>query len=234
MRLIILILIFCTPLFGSFSLKDTLTHTQSGSFLVYEQGKTVTFLRLADKTENFTLLEEVSIPSDRFFRLKQPTRTWYEMGALGNTSWTVAKVDLSTGTLEKVYSYTRSSFLDGSARSFFSTLFNLKFEETPLNRRKKVGPSPGYGREDVRPIWHPPLTIEGKRETAPFNAYTAIWPNDGSELAGKKIEIYLPENRAAFFPFFIEIEGRVGSNKICAIDSGCCITKPLPFLPTNF
>lgn len=215
-----------------FSLKETLSQAQPGSFMLIAQGKTLTFLRIADKNDSTVMLEEISIANERFETQRTDTRTWYLQGAPNHNSWMQSQIDLTTGTLQ-TYSHTHGGWLaESSVNALFATLLNLSFEEVPLCERRRIGPAPGYGKEDHRPLWHPRLIIDGQNHPyIPFTAYTAIWPSDGSDLENKRIEIYLPQvltyetdevsTYPLFFPYFLVVEGKVSCTRVRSIDAGC-------------
>ena len=216
-------------------MKILLQNSEVGHFVVFEQGKTVTFLRIAAKSDKLLYLEEVSIPASRFAKLATSSREWYENGAPGHSSWTLSLIDLDRATLVKTYSYDRAEWRHGGALNpFFTTLFNMPFEELALEKRKRVGRAGG----SERGLWQPPLVVDGHPQPAVFfGVYTARWPKDGSELAGKRIEIYLPlagEGEPpiypTFFPYFLEVEGKITGCRLRAIDCGKELVKPLPTL----
>ncbi len=227
---------FCAEI----SLKDKLAEAEPGSYLVTEQSKTYTFLHVYEKRGNSIVLEEVVIPAARFQR-QLSWREWFERGAPGHTAWTLTQINLQSGTLEEVYSFPHQGWVDTSqADHFMTTLLNLHFKEVPDSQRRRIGLPPGYNKPDHRPIWSPRLVVEGTAlQSIPFTAWKARWPSDGSELARKTIEVYLPEvvhspatpHYPVYFPFWLEVEGKIGSAKIRVIDSGMSAHSPKPHLP---
>ncbi len=218
-------------------LKDQIREAKSGNYLVTFQDKNFTFLHIYDRQNGYLILEEVNVPAPR--APKDSWKEWFERGAPGNTSWTHTRLNLTTGRLEASYSFTYQRWLNiAETDHFMATLLNLKFYSIPDTTRRRIGPTPGYGREDLRPIWQPKLVMDGRAiPKVYFKAFKARWPNDRSELASKKIEIYLPEKRDSylgyptFFPYWVEVEGKLASGRIRVIDSGEGVQSIQPPMP---
>ncbi len=238
------LLIFCFLGASAFAaeirLKDKLAEAAPGSYVVTEQSKNFTLVHIHDRTDRSIVIEEVTIPAARYARNPIPWRQWFESGAPGHTSWTMSQINLETGQFEETFSFTHQGWINLSdSDPFLTTLLNLPFAAVPEEKRRRVGIPPGYNKPDHRPIWNPFLTIEGKRMCIPFSVWRARWPSDGSELSRKYIEIYLPNEVCdseapqypTYFPYWIEIDGKIGSAKVRIIDSGTGARSPKPALP---
>lgn len=222
-------------------LKDKLAEAEPGSYIVTEQNKNFTLFHVHDRNNRYLIIEEVTIPASRFARNPMPWRIWFENGAPGHTSWIMSQVNVQTGRFEETFSFTHKGWVDLSdSNPFLTTLLNLRFQFIPENNRKRIGSSPGHNKPDYRPLWTPLLIVEGKRVPhIPFTAWRARWPSDGSELARKHIEIYIPYdvNDASipayptYFPYWIEVDGKIGSAKMRIIDSGTGLHSPKQSLP---
>lgn len=224
----LLFLLFSLPLFGM-TLKEQLKGAIPGSYVVTAQDKTNTFLFIRSCEEEKMVLEEVSIPTNR---APIHWKAWFESGAPGHTLWTASLLDLHSGELIETFSFTHEGWIDRSeANAFFATLLNLPFQEIAQENRKKVGFPPKYGQPDHRKIWQPRLIIEGKEVAGiPFIAYETRWPNDRTELARRHIEVYLPYQAGSFFPYWIEVDGKVTAVRLHVIDSGFEARSPKPAL----
>ncbi len=238
------LLIFCflsTPLCAEIRLKDKLAEADPGSYVVTEQNKNFTLVHIYNLTEHSIVIEEVTIPAARYARSPLPWKQWFESGAPGHTSWTMSQINLETGQFEETFSFTHQGWINmKDSNPFLTTLLNLAFQPVPEEKRRRVGHSPGVGRPDCRPIWNPLLTVEGRRiSQVPFSAWRAKWPSDGTELAKKRIEIYLPHDiddpnlaeYPTYFPYWIEVDSCVGSAKVRIVDSGTGAHSPKPALP---
>lgn len=219
-------------------LKDKLAEAEPGSYIVLEQNKIFTFLHIYSKEGGKIILEEVSIPASSFQSYRCGFKEWFESGAPGHTGWLLSEINLKTGMIEEAFSFTHQGWVDMSDSSvFLNTLLNLSFSEVPAQERRRVGSPPGYNRPDHRPIWHPRLIVEGQCiPRIPFTAYKARWPSDSSELSRKTIEIYLPDPSAgywypAYFPYWLEVDGKIGSAKIRVVDSGLSAESPKESFP---
>lgn len=231
----------CNFLTGNdITLKQTLSLAEAGNYLVLEQNKTFTFFHIYEKKDNRILIEEVSIPESHFDR-NISWKNWFEMGGPHHTSWTMALINLETGNFEEMYSFTQSGWIDIShTDTFLTTLLNLNFEEVPENLRRHVGLPPKTGKMDLRPLWHPRLIVDSQWiPNVYFFVWKTRWPADGTELSRKNIEIYLPEMRRdastpdypVFFPYLVEVEGKIGSAKLRVVDSGAYARSPKIKLP---
>ena len=221
------------------SLLENLAKAEPGHYLVTEQNKTYTFLHISENSNNRIIMEEVSIPGAKYPQRSMMWRDWFESGAPGHTSWIQSQINLTTGECEEAYSIPHQSWIDTTETSrFMATLLNLRFTETPSVKRRKVGPAPGYGKPDRRLLWHPRLIVDGDHhQNIPFQAWTARWPADGSELSHKKVEIYLPDTTTqtypTHFPYWLEVEGKLGRAKIRVIDSGTGVHSPRSAMPSR-
>ncbi|MCP5470267.1 MAG: hypothetical protein H7A36_07185 [Chlamydiales bacterium] len=223
-----LLILFTFPLFG-LTLKDQLKEAEPGSYVVTSQDKSNTFLFIRSCDGHKLIMEEVSIPSAR-----APThwKSWFECGAPGHTLWTSSQVNLDDGELVETFSFTHEGWIDRSeANAFFATLLNLPFREIPTDSRKKVGFPPKHGQEDKRKLWQPRLIVEGQEVEGAFAAFETRWPNDRTELARRHIEVYIPEGSGNFFPYWIEVDGKVTTVRLHVVDSGTKAKSPKPKLP---
>ena len=210
-------------------LRDNFKKAKAGDYLVILANKTQTLMHISDRKQNIITIEEISIPEGR-----KPSclswREWVNQGAIGNTSWVIYELDLNTGGMLRYYSFTKNNWFEiPEADNFISKLFNLRLTKIPDYVRKKIGPKPFSG-PDYRSFWQPRMVIDGKfMKGVPFDAWQTRWPKDQSELAGKTIEIYLPQNSdlyRAYFPYWLQINGAIGKAKIRMIDSGVNLTSP--------
>lgn len=219
-------------------LKEKLSEAIPGSYLVIEQNKTYTFLHVFDKTDRTLVIEEVSIPAARFAQNGMNWKEWFESGAPGHTSWMMSQINLQTGQFEETFSYTHQGWIDLSdSNPFLTTLLNLTFYEIPESQRRRIGRPPPHHKADTRPFWNPRLIVDNEIIAhSPFIAWKGRWPADGSDLSRKIIEIYLPYpqqnlNCPTYFPYWLEVEGKIGSAKVRVIDSGMDAASPKGHLP---
>jgi len=135
--------------------------------------------------------------------------SWYEDGAPSSQS----KEEL----IAPNNSYTDLEILP-KAR-WLTTLWNLTLTPLSLFTRKRAGPKPHKGEHDFRPIWHPPIIVQGKRVETKSDAFFVQWPKDSSDLSGHKLILYFPESElpSQAFPYWIESEH--GAYHIRVIDS---------------
>jgi hypothetical protein len=132
------------------------------------------------------------------------------------------RVDIANGSLQILQD---NMLLPPKGNALLSTLINLELKKVQEGERKRVGLVVfGSGPTETRPVWQPKMVYNGQEvKNARFDAYKAKWPNDHTEMAGKWIEIYLPEEGSPFpsyFPYFMQITGLVAKAKLHVVDSG--------------
>lgn len=114
-----------------------------------------------------------------------------------------------------------------SRDSLFSTLLQLPLKPIPEEKRRRIGPPPLSGEIDLRQVWEPPLVFEGKKkENARFNVFETVWPQDGSELAGKTISLFFDQENIFPLPFWIQMETPHATAQVRTIDAGRNFTSP--------
>lgn len=220
-------------------LKDHFIRAQPGDYVVTAQAQNYCLLLIREKQGDVLTLEEIMAPAQRFSKEGVDWSRWVEEGASGNTSWVVYKISLQNAALLESFSYTKRAWCQLAAGDhFLGTLLNLRLQRMPPAQRKRVGPMPREGEVDRRPFWNPRVVVEGQTvEGVSFEAWTTRWPSDGSELSGKKIELYLPKEGArcpSYFPYWLQVGGIVGKAKVRIIDSGFDLHSPQPPPPYRF
>jgi hypothetical protein len=212
-------------------LRDNLQKTQPGDYLVLSSNKTDTLMHIYDKRGQLLTIEEITIPESKHpsaFNWKE----WIAQGAPNNTSWVMYEIDTVNGEMTRYYSFTKGGWFEISdSDNFLSKLLNLRFTKIPEKSRKRVGPKPISG-PDWRPMWQPSMIVEGQKvQGLRFDAWRTKWPKDASDLSGRTIEIYLPQDNqhyATYFPYWLQINGAIGKAKVRIIDSGNQLRSPKP------
>lgn len=209
-------------------LRQNLSKARRGDYLITLQNKTYTALVIKNKSAQELQFEEISIPTNRIVP-SQSWRNWLLQGAPGNTSWISYRVNTVSGTMTDCFSHTKNMHFEVTqADNFLTKLLNLRLTKVPLNKRKRVGPSL-MGAADTRNFWNPKLVIDGQEISGvQFAAWQTYWPNDGSELSNKMIEVYVPEEDScypSYFPYWLQISGVVGKAKVRIIDAGVALFK---------
>jgi hypothetical protein len=210
-------------------LRNNLQRAQPGDYIVISTNKTQTLLHIRNKHDQILTIEEIAIPESK--RATQMNwKEWVQQGAPANTSWVMYDIDLQTGKMLRYYSFTKKNWFQiPDADNFLSKLLSLKFTKIPENARKRVGPKPKSGPE-LRSLWQPRMIVDGKIIPGVlFDAWRTKWPNDGSDLSGRIIEVYLPRDSQrypAYFPYWLQINGAIGKAKVRIIDSGNQLQSP--------
>lgn len=212
-------------------LRENLKKAHKNDYIVTAQNKNYTLFHIYDIKDDFIIIEEITVPMHRFPRGMGSWKQWLNLRAPNNTSWVMYSINLKTAQMMAFYSLTKNAWFDvNKNNNFLTTLLNLRLEEIPEDNRKRVGFPPLPGMTDRRPFWQPRMVVDGQEiQDVSFNAWTTHWPKDGSDLADKTIEVYVPiENSKypSYFPYWLQISGIIGSAKIRIIDSGSNMMSP--------
>jgi hypothetical protein len=225
-KLILLFLLFSSLTFaGELRLKERLEKAKCGDYVVTEANKMITLLVLRSISPQSFIIEEITAPSHAL--KKQPASPaswseWIKNKAPGHTSWSMIEIDRTNGQISECYSFSRSAWIRlSNQESLFASLMNLPMKEIPQENRRKIGPPPMNGEKDHRQVWSPPLLREGKKiEKASFAVYETVWPDDGSEIAGRIVSLYFDTDKQFPFPFWIQAETTHVTATLQTIDSG--------------
>lgn len=230
--LVILLIPFCVFAEETY-LRDNLKRAQPGDYIVTAQGKMYTILLIRDRDPSQLVIEEISIPISAAPR---NWRYWIENNAPSHTAWVMYNLDLDNTQIHHYYSFTKNAWFDlAPAENILSTLLNLRLTKVPPTELKKIGPAPSAG-PDLRRPWQPKMIVNGcEIKGVAFAAWHTTWPQDASELSGKEIEVYVPEENEkypSYFPYWLQVSGMSGNAQVRIIDSGTNLktTKSRPSL----
>lgn len=223
-----------TPLY----LKNRFAKAQEGDYLVAYISKSYTLLHIHTNNSKELIIEEITVPKHCIEKMNNGIfnwKEWVQKGAPGSSGWVMYSLNPQTGAMLNFYNFTHRAWTKGEEAScFISQLLSLQFIPTRAEDRKKVGPAPLAGNLDRRPFWSPPARFEGIPITdTTFSAWHATWPQDGSEMAGKTIEAYLPDSGPYpnYFPYWIEIRGQIARVSVRVKDTGSGLRSPKPRFP---
>jgi hypothetical protein len=170
------------------------------------------------------------MPMSRVPKEKFSWRTWVQQGAPGNTCWLMYTIHIPSGAMQQIFSFTKNQWVTiPQSQNFMSTLLNLRLKRIEGEERKRVGPPPASDSIDRRPYWQPQLIVDGQTmKGVLFDGWRTKWPRDGSELDGKLIEVYVPQENTkypSYFPYWLQVSGVVGNAKVRIVDSGTGLIK---------
>ncbi|HEX2579655.1 MAG TPA: hypothetical protein VHK67_04545 [Rhabdochlamydiaceae bacterium] len=223
-RAILIFSALLTTLLNAFSLKDKIVKGNPGDYMVTEQMGTYTILFIRSVSPTHILLEEIDAPRLNLEPSPASWKEWIFAEAPGHTAWVSFLIDLEKNKLLETYSHSRSAWLYAEdPNNFLSRLMMLSLEQTPTDKRKRIGPPPS-GDEDHRALWMPSVIFEGKKMEKPsITAWMTKWPFDNSIIAGCEIELYFS---GFAFPYWIEIKSPHYKAAIRTIDSGRGMQSP--------
>lgn len=209
---------------GGLVLRDNLSNASVGDYIVTAQNKVCTMLLITDIEGREVQIDEITIPLSRVSK-QRTWREWFLEGAPNHSSWVRYKIDLDSARMINMYSLTKGTWYSvDEADNFLSKLLNLHLERIPERQRKRVGPRLSPDGGDTRKVWQPRMMVDGTVvPDVEFAAYRTYWPKDQSELSGKGIEIYVPEESThypSYFPYWLQISGFIGKARVRIVDSG--------------
>ncbi len=214
-------------------LRDNLKQAHVGDYIVTAQNKNYTLLHVNNRNDKELTLEEITIPIKKFSFSEGTWKQWIQQQAPGHTSWIMYTLDLASGKMKEFYSLTSRKWYDTrDIDCFLNTLLNIPFHLISLEDRKRVGFPTIPGMTDNRPYWQPKMVFEGKEvQGVWFDAWKTKWPKDGTDLADKTIEIFIPQENnkyPSYFPYWLQVSGIIGKAKVRIIDSGRQMKSPAP------
>lgn len=221
--------------FSSYSTQNTTLQNRfengtPGDFIVTAQEGVYTVLILRHREKSQLILEEISIPQAQLEIKKINWQNWLQEKAPGHTSWSLFEIDLEQGELIESYSINKQSWLYIDSSEFLlSKLLKLPLYKVNKEDRKKIGPPPTSGEQDVRSIWNPPLVCLGKAfKNSCFEVYQGKWPHDQSIIKDCIIDFYFSSFDPLFpFPHWLEIHSAHYTLTIRAVDSGKGLLSPI-------
>ena len=219
--------------YANTTLKNRLTKSKQGDYIVTAQGSNYSLLLIRQLENKKLILEEVVIEQNLVDLKKVSWKTWIEKKAPGASSWTAYAIDLEKNTLSQCFNHFLKQwvFIEKSDY-FFAQLLTLSLQPTRDNLRKRIGPSPMPGEIDRRKMWNPQMVREGKKVRNPsYEVVRCTWPNDNTRVASCVFELYLDADNTSFpFPFWMEVQSPHYTFKMRAVDSGSGINSPMPLL----
>jgi len=237
-HLLIVLMMLLIPLQGRAEplLLKNFDKAQKGDYVVVTINKNDTLFHIFDRTEHSFIIEEITVPSSHLPKTEMNWPRWVEQGAPHHTSWVMYEIEPSSGRLLEFFSFTQQGWAEVTQGDhFLTTLLHLNVTKIPSTERKRVGPAPLHRELDHRPLWQPPLFYQNQViPDVTFGAWRAYWPNDGTELAGKTVDVYLPQKEGpyiTYFPYWIEVRDGIAKAKVRLKDSGRQLHSPKTELP---
>ena len=203
--------------------KERCQNAKAGDYVVTHQDHAYSLLFIRKIDSQYLVLEEITVAENLIDLKKIDWKKWVKEKALGHTSWTLYKIDLAHSTLIEAFSFSKKGWLYlDDTQQLLSKMLSLPFQKLDPKDQRKIGALPPSSAEDHRPIWTPPLFIEGKKQQkARFDVWEGKWPKDGSAASGCAVQIYLNQADPSFlFPHWIEVKSPHYRLKIRSIDSG--------------
>ncbi|HSX13168.1 MAG TPA: hypothetical protein VLE96_01950 [Chlamydiales bacterium] len=225
MKIFIFLLLFLCSSFANPTLQTFLLNGKSGDYIVTQAGKLFTVVHLRSIDENQLIIEEISGPNSF---VTDSWASWVKNKAPGHTSWSILEIDSKNGQVLDCYSVSKNMHVKISKNeSILATLLQLSLVPIQNEDRRRIGPPPLDGEPDFRKIWNPKFVFEKKTNHGTVcDAYTAIWPNDGSEIEGRSITLYFDQAHKIPFPCWIDIETTHVTGRIHVVDSGQNLVSP--------
>ncbi len=225
--ILFLLLILPTQGWSYLFLKDRMGQATPGDYIVTAQNKTLTLWAIRERDDRQVIVEEISVPAQLLELGEGGWKEWVKEGAPEHTIWLAYSIDLRSGRLLGLYSFTNKRWCEvDKAGNFLTTLMNLGFTQMPVNQRRRANNRLGY--------WNPPVIFEGNEiPDVHLDHFEARWPRDSSELSDKYVDIYLPpigSGYPAYFPYWLQVIGALAQAKLRIVDSGSNLKSPVKIL----
>ncbi|MBS3904503.1 MAG: hypothetical protein KGZ39_04175 [Simkania sp.] len=210
-----------------------LSKAEPGDYIVTSQLGNYSVLIVRGKEKDTITLEEIDVPNFAINAKTIDWKTWVTAKAPGHSSWILLEIDLAAMKLSRVYSLTKRSFLHISPEEqFLFQLLSLPTKRLMQDERRKIGPPPLMEDEDHRPIWHPPIHVEGEKRKDPTSVYRAEWPHDKTLLSGCRVDLFFDDRLPSFpFPVWVEIYSTHFKTRLAVLDTGSHLSSPAPSMP---
>lgn len=209
---------------SSLTLSDKLKKAEEGDFAVSLIGKSYTLIHIVKKRGDCLLFEEISVPVSSM-KKKPDWHAFVKEGAKGSIAWILYEIDIKSGKMLECYSVLDETFFDiHSFDHLLTKLMHLPLSPLEEKEQRRIGEVlESSGGLDHRKIWTPTETFDGVKVKDPkFAVYKATWPEDGTILSHKSVEIYFDEKRPSFpFPFWMQVKDESDASfKVPTIDGG--------------
>lgn len=241
MKRIVILSLLClfSVLVSAYQLSDRLEQAQSGDYLVTCFRRNFTLMLIRERTPSGFIIEEVTIPARARRSYRGNWREWLAAGAPGHTAWLTYPLSLPNGEMGRGYSFNQKCWIQlNGENQLLPTLMRLPLTPLSPKQRRRVGPLPGFNQPDDRPLWSPPVHVDGQAiNHLPFDVYQAKWPKDGSRLSERELTLYFPAESSdllpGHFPYWIESRPALGESSIRVTDAGRSLSSPQPRIFQN-
>ncbi len=182
----------------NYTLKESLQKAEVGDYIVYDTARFYTMLYVKSFKNDLVTLEEVSVAVDCINSMKTGSQpfdfvSWLKKGAYNASSWITYTFDLDKGKILHTFSCTKKT--NQSPNTLLATLLNLSCTKAPSRKMTKKGA-----------LWNPPLPFNGSLLKKDTEEWKALWPNDGSLLAGSHLTLFTAEPPLLSLPYWIELQ----------------------------
>ena len=204
--------LFFIPLFGEsiHPAKKEMYSLHPNSLIIYELPQSIIAVHVKKRDSSEILIEVTTAAKDLLTRENLPS--WM--------AWCRAGMPSATSSEEVSLFLSNNAHTQGTPQpNWLSTLLSLDVAQVAQAERKKAGPPPMPEEIDLRPIWQPKITVEGKKRDAESTVYKVIWPDDGSALAKRELILYFPDTQEAVQGLPYWIESPSSSYKVFVVDS---------------
>src|SRR3990167_6146394 len=214
----------------STSLQARWEQAQPGDYVVTEQEGHYSLLWIRSCDKSRFLVEVITLPTAGVNLKTMRWEKWVAERAPGHTSWVLYALQRPSGKLLRCFSLSTQGWVTLSPQEqFFTRLLSLPLEAVPDAERKRIGAPPQEEESDRRPLWNPPLVIEGKKQPRTrCAAYQGLWTEPGP-LEGCRVALYFSDALPRFpFPCWLEVHSAHYHFQSRALDSGRGLCSPFP------
>lgn len=234
--IVALFFIFLTSNIYALTIKEILKKGSAGDYIVTYQNKTYSLILIEENLNNQLIIQEISVPDDQINLKTINWQNWVLSSAPGNISWISYEIDLQTNQIVDCFSFSRNCWINFSeADNFLIHILDVPLKDVPIKDRKKIGTPPLDDTVDRRSLWTPPLVVNGEKiKNTYFEVMQLTWPKDGSDFAGKTLDLYFDKDFSFPFPYWMQLNTTHISIILRSVDSGKNLIPPKTLKAQSF
>jgi hypothetical protein len=181
------------------TMQDRLPLLKQGEEIIFDFHQSITAIGIISITDRVIKVRTATATKDILSREHfQTWLEWFNQGAPGAVSDETFLLRTDETPVDHAD--------DTKGVRWLLTLLKLPLTKIPDAARRRAGPPPSEGEIDLRPLFQPKITVQGKAIDSKSDAFSTHWPDDGSDLSSRLLILYFPRSPLALqtFPYWIE------------------------------
>jgi hypothetical protein len=205
------IFLLCGTLHGE-TMQNRLSRLQVGDEIVFDFHQSIAVIGVINTSDQTVQLRVATATKDVLSRENSSTwLRWFQQGAPGAFTDETICIRTDRPAVEHAGDPQRVHWL--------LTLLRLELTKISDSGRRRAGPPPRAEEIDLRSFFHPRIIVHEKAIESKSDAFSAHWPDDGTELSSRLLILYFPQSPSAVQAFPYWIESPSSSYHVNVIDS---------------